>query len=536
LVLDGKHSLFLKHSFNMRLYLVFLLFHLALLLSGQGQSFKVRAVSTDSFPTISGQFWVRNPIGLDPSRVHFWENEVEAKVDFGKKTAVDALPKNKRVVFLIVNGPSPQKLSDNLQVVLDAIPAAEINAGDQMDVVSFSCLERSGNILLGLDSGFAFTDSKEELKGRLQKMGYVSRNGLNCQPISSNQSDINYAVYKTLEELEKVATSMPTAIVVVGDNKGVRRSFSGEGPVERAKRLNVAIYSVTYPFANSLDMHSETLAEETYGIFYNSTTLEVATGNLEKCLKDIIPRSQGCYYPFSYSSSLKKEGLAQTVIIRIDRLNETGAFIVNTPRMNVWEMAKDNPILAAIFAVVFLMLCGLMVLLILTQKKKKEQEKRFEQERLTKLKEEQETIKNNLAGSNSTLEGLLRQTEEQELERAKKMEREKREQKKAAALKRMIGSGRLAFFEYYPGGVAKHFEISEPELLVGRGADCHWVLADSNISRNHFKVVFNDEGKYVLHDLNSSNGIFVNDRKATTAVLNHGDVIDFGGVRAIFYV
>jgi len=83
----------------MRFYVVFLFANLTLLLSGQGQSFKVRSVSTDSFPTISGQFWVRNPIGLNPNRVHFLENEVEAKVNFGKRTAVDSLPKTKRVVF-----------------------------------------------------------------------------------------------------------------------------------------------------------------------------------------------------------------------------------------------------------------------------------------------------------------------------------------------------------------------------------------------------------------------------------------------------
>lgn len=536
LVLDGKLNLFLKHLYRMRQISLFLFIHLNLLLCGQVQSFKVRDINTDSFPQISGRFWVRNPVGLDPNRVHFLENEKEVEVDFGKRAVLDSLPPNKRLVFLIVNGPNPSKFSNNIELVLKAIPNAEINPGDQVDVVSFSCLQKSGKVLLGKDSGFAFTDDKSELKRRLLDLEFVSRSGLRCQPISPNQSDINFAIYKTLEELEKVAVSIPTSIVVVGDNQGVRRSFTGESPVDRAKRLNIAVFSVAFPFDASLDMHSEVLAEESFGIFYNSISFDVAVQNLEKCISEIIPRSQGCYYPFKYNSSLKKEGLAQTVIIRIDRLNETGAFIVNTPGRNIWELAQENPILAAVFAVLFLLLCGLVLMLVIIQQKKKKQTKQLEEEKMARIKAEQKAMKDKLSGSEAAMEQLRQQQEQQTKEQTLKLEQDKKNQKRAAALIKMRAGGRLAYFEFYQGGESWQIEISEPEFKVGRGADCHWILTDSNISRNHFKVVFSDNSSYILQDLQSSNGVFVNNRKVDMAVLNHGDVVDFGEARAIFYM
>ena len=65
------------------------------------------------------------------------------------------------------------------------------------------------------------------------------------------------------------------------------------------------------------------------------------------------------------------------------------------------------------------------------------------------------------------------------------------------------------------------------EFTIGRGIDNHLVLEDSAVSRKHCthnkKVDY-----YLLRDLNSSNGTFVNAISIKEAILKNGDVIQIG--------
>jgi transcriptional regulator with PAS, ATPase and Fis domain len=62
----------------------------------------------------------------------------------------------------------------------------------------------------------------------------------------------------------------------------------------------------------------------------------------------------------------------------------------------------------------------------------------------------------------------------------------------------------------------------DSEITIGRGADCHILIEDTSISRNHAQVRKTKDG-YVLFD-SSSNGTFVNEDRVTELRLVHGDV------------
>jgi hypothetical protein len=69
--------------------------------------------------------------------------------------------------------------------------------------------------------------------------------------------------------------------------------------------------------------------------------------------------------------------------------------------------------------------------------------------------------------------------------------------------------------------------LLKPGLLVGRGASCHLVLADPNVSRVH--VSFSRQaGGWIIQDNRSTNGTLVNGAKITTAPLRAGDRIQIG--------
>jgi pSer/pThr/pTyr-binding forkhead associated (FHA) protein len=67
-------------------------------------------------------------------------------------------------------------------------------------------------------------------------------------------------------------------------------------------------------------------------------------------------------------------------------------------------------------------------------------------------------------------------------------------------------------------------------VLIGRSSSCQIVLGDDTVSRRHAELRFED-GRWLLRDLGSSNGTYVNGRWVAEAEVRPGDVIHLGGCR-----
>src|SRR6185503_14577364 len=73
--------------------------------------------------------------------------------------------------------------------------------------------------------------------------------------------------------------------------------------------------------------------------------------------------------------------------------------------------------------------------------------------------------------------------------------------------------------------------IGRQGLRVGRGADNNLVLNHRELSRQHMRFLWRDDDKYLVEDLNSSNGVWFNESRIPSRVpqvLNEGDVIRVG--------
>jgi pSer/pThr/pTyr-binding forkhead associated (FHA) protein len=68
---------------------------------------------------------------------------------------------------------------------------------------------------------------------------------------------------------------------------------------------------------------------------------------------------------------------------------------------------------------------------------------------------------------------------------------------------------------------------------LGRQLDNDVVFQEESISRNHAEICF-ENGKYILHDLLSTSGTFVNSRRIEHCVLNSGDLISLANVQFMF--
>jgi len=62
----------------------------------------------------------------------------------------------------------------------------------------------------------------------------------------------------------------------------------------------------------------------------------------------------------------------------------------------------------------------------------------------------------------------------------------------------------------------------------GRNKTCSITFKDDRVSGKHAEIAVDEEGKYVLKDLGSTNGTFINNQKITKAVLKPGAIFEVG--------
>ncbi len=77
------------------------------------------------------------------------------------------------------------------------------------------------------------------------------------------------------------------------------------------------------------------------------------------------------------------------------------------------------------------------------------------------------------------------------------------------------------------------FPLDQEEITIGRGLGNHLVLNDSSVSRNHARVIL-EEARFVLQDLDSTNGTTVNGELVTHRLLQSGDIVSIGEVTTLY--
>jgi pSer/pThr/pTyr-binding forkhead associated (FHA) protein len=79
----------------------------------------------------------------------------------------------------------------------------------------------------------------------------------------------------------------------------------------------------------------------------------------------------------------------------------------------------------------------------------------------------------------------------------------------------------------------KVIPLTQPLIRIGRRLENNLVLDDPRVSRTHAELRAIN-GRYVLFDLNSTGGTYVNGLKITQSVVYPGDVISLAGVNLVY--
>jgi sigma-B regulation protein RsbU (phosphoserine phosphatase) len=89
------------------------------------------------------------------------------------------------------------------------------------------------------------------------------------------------------------------------------------------------------------------------------------------------------------------------------------------------------------------------------------------------------------------------------------------------------GAGTAALLVLNPSGQRSRVEIEPLPFQIGRHADNHLVIRDNRVSRSHCRITV-EQGRYIIEDLSSRHGTWVNGQQVSRHVLRNSDRIDFG--------
>ena len=80
-------------------------------------------------------------------------------------------------------------------------------------------------------------------------------------------------------------------------------------------------------------------------------------------------------------------------------------------------------------------------------------------------------------------------------------------------------------------GTRTLYDLEKRITKIGRLSDNDIILTDDRVSRYHAEIIRQAEDEYVVQDLNSSNGSYVNGRRVIKASIDFGDIIQIGGAQ-----
>jgi hypothetical protein len=344
----------------------------------------------------------------------------------------------------------------------------------------------------------------------------------------SRGTELYPAVVEAISFLDAMDTDEPKCVVVLSSAfPNLFNPKEDESDViNAAKKANIPVYSIDYLYGSRYNFKG--LAEKTHGLseLFEQDQSDEAENAFVDFMSKVESRALGKKYEIEFATSHPKDG--QTHRTNIEANGESGELNFTTQSPNIMDWINNNPLFAGILGGVGLLVLILIVVLIRKSSKEKERKEREARARMEQVEEE-----NRLASEKiSKQDDAMRHREERERiqqEKALAEEQEAARKNKENELIERMKQGGLPRLSGEFQGVKAELLLDKPVVTIGRKESNYYHIKHNTVSGNHAEIRFADD-KYILVDLNSSNGTLVNGRKISEQVLKHGDVVQFGQI------
>jgi two-component system cell cycle response regulator len=91
-------------------------------------------------------------------------------------------------------------------------------------------------------------------------------------------------------------------------------------------------------------------------------------------------------------------------------------------------------------------------------------------------------------------------------------------------------AGDACLVNLHPPGpdIGRRIPLLNTQYIVGRDSEAGFVVSRSSVSRQHAKLYIDDDARWWVEDLGSTNGTFVNESRVKTQLLSDADQVRFG--------
>mgnify|MGYP000865809243 CR=1 FL=1 len=377
-----------------------------------------------------------------------------------------------------------------------------------------------------------FSNNKEYLK---QKVESLTPKG--------NYSSIFYGAYKGIKALadNKENTGKILMLIADGKNESPSNTYTEKDVIDLGVSEGIPVFSIGYTKIDPAYLQSlEKISDKTNGKFYNSPNDDDLSRQYQKLynqilniylVKYVIYNTKGDGNEYVSSVSVKHDNTVKS---------DNKKVIIPAGVTGISKESKiiDKPTEWWVYAIIagVIVIVGVVVFILRKKKLEKEAE-------LLKQKQEEQKKQNEIMEAErkkrEDLEKKLEEsknvpyTDEQKAEGTKIVSKIKAGEEKTmiigATTNTGIGNANLLRLDFTIGVFGgQRYDIDPSGATIGRKEDNSIVLKEGTISGYHAKISFTG-GNFYIEDLNSSNGTFINGRKITSTILQHGDVFKFGG-------
>jgi pSer/pThr/pTyr-binding forkhead associated (FHA) protein len=163
--------------------------------------------------------------------------------------------------------------------------------------------------------------------------------------------------------------------------------------------------------------------------------------------------------------------------------------------------------------------------LVLVKNYKKKKAQRLQEAQAKDFQHEQE-IRSILDKQRETEDKIARQ-------KAELLEQQEQE-RLDALMKKKNAFPRITYNHY---GNRGEFYVDKSTFTIGRDKDSNnFQINIASVSRKHAAIKFMQDGKFIIQDLGSSNGVLINGQKVDFAPIVNGDLIQLGDVKLKFNI
>lgn len=471
-------------------------------LYAQNWNLKIIDVDTTSFPSIKVNFTVYGDKALmikDLSVQNVIPHDGEKKIDNFKLNIIDWPEKLRLCVLLDVSGSMRGEKFESAKNSFNELLNV-LSSDDKCALITFGSEVTS---ISGFTNDFDFL--RRSLDGIKLSMKTRLFDGL-------------LEASKLFSAFEKTRN----AIILITDGKDEGSIQELNSALDRAKRNDVEIFSIGIGRDADLSILAK-ISEETNAGYHgqiNPQELRFVLTNIY----DLLTKS----YELTFTTADSIVQIASTkrkfgIRVNYDNLTKAEEIEYVVPRYELPQ--KDYSLYMIILALILLFLITI-VFIIFNNRRKREN---FALGISTEHLEEEESPDGFIESIDD--DDIDQTDDDWENEFRKNIEEHKTVVISRGKFKTVDSLGYLVLRSRKFG--MHIYELRQSELIIGRSSEADILLDDNEVSKLHAKVKL-VEGNFIVDDMGSSNGTFVNSQETYHTELKDGDVIKIGDHELIF--